>query len=687
MQPRALPFVILLVLAMLAWVLWPQEENRAPIGSGQTETNLESSAPAKAADFVGDSVQSQESDREAVHAAASSRGHRVRVLDVDGSPLAGVQVWLREIRPDLIDDLLSYWAENPDKLRPWGLPGRGVSASTDDAGVAQFTQRGAASAGVVLAESMGAISFSAIPEGGTAEPNTIQLVATPSIEVLVRDANDQPVLGKEVRLRLSSAQDLQGLEAEARMMRRSQGGPWLETRVEVISDADGRAWLPLFLTEGERESLGQSEYWIGEVSFEVPAYARVRSEFSLPRKEAVILRLPAMGSLDLRLVDYPNGVVPQLMDVDGRSDEMAVPRRDSSDGKFRFDELIVGQKYRVYFYAEHIDQGLNGRRSFSVTHLTEQRIEGPELHDGVTERSLRYERTPGFYGRFILPEHRRQAVQFSMARDFEARGIADRLSECVERIGLSVFPDGSFYVSPTSGYALEAKRSLTDFHTLAFEWWTHGVTHNNPGSAAKRRTLFASVPIEQVSDEQVIELGDVYLEEDPYLLHVTVRDAHGEPVPAASVSLAAITDGSIDGQPSQRSMVSLWADDRGEVWVQDLSWYTEFGLAPPDSRYAHFGKIKEVVVTASHGNFAPTQARIQLDRRELELVLTGAGSAEGSFIPCEGLNMVWIAWLPVGAPLTHDHAGAVGRWGTLDANSLSKGKLTEFSCGSIPEGI
>jgi hypothetical protein len=693
MSTRALLLLVALAAMLVAIfiVLQPDDEG-APSGTTPSTDEVESDGnrdltPTESTPAATDVDPASAGIGESAQRDEVQSGHRVLVLDVDGTPLPGAQVWLREIRPDLREDLLSYWAANPDKLRPWGLLGQGSFAWTDETGVAQFELRDAASAGVVLAEAMGAISFPAIPVGGAAEPNIIQLVAMPSIEVLVLDASDQPVVGKEVRLRLSSAQDLVGLDGEARLMRRSQGGPWLGTRVEVVSDSEGRALLPIFVTKEERESLGQAEYWIGEASLEVPAYETVRSEFALPRTEPVVLRLPAMGSLDLRLVAYPPGVIPQLIDVEGRGEDMSVPTEDSVSGKFRFDDLIVGQQYRVFFFVEHRDAETGERESMASTHLPEEVIEGPVLGVDLTERTLRYERIPGLYGRFVLPEHRREAVKFSKARDFTARGIAERLSLSAEKVWLNVFADGSFHVSPTSAHYPGDIRSLSEVHTIAFEWWSRSFSWANPGSAIERRTLFASVPIKSMSDKDAVELGEVFLEEEPFLLHITTRDIQGNPVPGVSVYLACLTNKSVDGELARNSWSAvLYTDDQGEVWVQDIDWYTEFAIDSPDSQAPLAATIQEVVVTARHGEYAAVEKRIPLDQRELEMVLEQSGSAKGSYLPCAGLNEMWIVWLPVGAPLEHDFEGAVCLTGTLQSSMLEGGESFEFNCSAIPEG-
>jgi hypothetical protein len=612
----------------------------------------------------------------------------VQVLTPEGQPAAGVDVWVRALPPELEEDLLAHWTKEPERLRPWIMQGGYPSVRTDARGLATLDSRGAAAVGVVLPTAMGATFFPSLEPGDEPTPHVLQLEAATLVEVQVVDETGQPVAGQEVELRLANAQRLAGLEGDARRWPARRGGAWHATGLSGASNRDGRLWLPLRTSQEVEEELGDATYRVAEVSLDLRAYGPIHEEFPLPRTSPVVLRVPSRGILELRLEGFPDGVVPSLVDVDAQSRRDFEPAPPSATGAFRFEPVAVGEQLRVFFHTQWWDP-VAEEWSYSPLEIEDQVVEGPEQAGRVTTRTLRFVPPPGIYGQLRVPEHRQEALTRSRSRTsgFTVRGLADRLMYPVEELPLNLFPDGSFHIPLHPKYRPDTPLQVDELDALVFEWLPRTFRVTKPGTEVERRSLLASVPFAASSTDGVIDLGEIELIEDPYLLHVTVKDESGAPVPGADVWVERSFDPAQGLRPSRAASPGfLHGDDRGEVWIQDHDWYSEFGSAPEASRFNHQGPIPSIVVYARREGYADGSVVIPPDQREVEVIVKAAGRAEGSLQLADGLHFVWMDWLPHGAPATSDAEQAVATWAGYGMHLADREGHAEFAIESLPAG-
>lgn len=672
------------LLVLVAWILWPRDEN-APFGSG-TATDPTTPQPAPAISSAGPSNQAGERE-ELAEADAPEGGQLVQVLDPEGKPAPRVQVWFREIGPDLEDDLISFWASEPESLRPWPMQGAYPSVQTDQDGLAELSTRGAAAVAVVVPGAMGATSFPGLAPGAPATVHLLQLKEVPTVEVLVLNGEEQPVSGREVELRLASQASLATLEGEARVQKRYLGGVWEDPGLSGVSNDEGRVLLPLVLDDKERERLGPETEWIAEARTEINTYGTIRTEAAIPHQGPIVLRTPSTGELILELLDFPAGVVPVVRDGAGRDSNGAWPAPPSEPGRFHFEDVPVREPLLVGFSSAEFDPNSGRVQSSSATTLPEQRIIGPDVPNGLTVRQLRHEREPGIYGRLVIPQHRQAHIPMNGLSGFELRGVAPLRTQPTPEIPFSVYPDGSFFVPMQSVTRQGEPLELIECEALLFEWTLRRFNWNDPGDANRRRTLFADLAIQVDSAQTIVEVGEVYLQEAPVLLQIHVQDSQGEPVSGAHVRLAYVQEvfrrsGAVRG----KSPNWLYTDTAGDVWFQDRSWSTEFGLPRSPGPGAASDAIVEISVTVDHQDYVSKTVRIDPKRSSWTIELESASAVEGSYLPLDAGSPVWLTWLPVGAPITSDAEDAVYSWVMRPADFQIQQGLAEFELEGMPVG-
>ena len=503
----------------------------------------------------------------------------------------------------------------------------------------------------------------------------------------LRDEADRPLAKQSVEVRVANATRLAGLEGEARLTGLPRGGAWEEFGLRARSDDQGRVLLPWQIPDEVRERLGEEQYWRLDATAEIALWGAVRAEADAPPTQPILLRVPSTGTLELELQDFPPGVVPQLVAAEDPHARSLYARQEDLGPVFRFEGVPVAASLRAFFLLREIDPDTQ-RERLTQRSIPDRLIRGPEAPQQLTRRVLRYERQPGIYGKLILPEHRREAIAStsSSVSGFSVRGLADRLNYPVQELAFDFYPDGSFHISPRPRYS-EGEVKWSGLDHLVFEWLPRSFRINDPGPQEERRSLFATVPLQLDGEESHIELGEVTLVEEPYLLHITVLDEQGEPVPGAHVWVERGYEPDRGRAPSRSASPGyLNADQNGECWIQDHDWHSEFGTAPADSRHNHQGAIPFLHVHARREGYAPAMVEIPPSQREVEVRLAAAGSAEGGMRWAEGAHYVQMHWMPVGAPVDDWATGAVARWVGQAMHLNPEDGITSFELDSIPTG-
>jgi hypothetical protein len=658
------------------------------VEASPVDTELESAANAANATVAAQS----EADSERAEVVT---GHRLRVLNADGSPAVGVRVQAAVPSPDRAEESLAYWRDHPDTIF-WGGPSAGLLPASAE-GMVMLPSFETTIASVTQADRVGHLICKA-REGDPNFVHTLQLRSARMIEIRVLAADGTPVKHRyRMDCYVAEAAKADALPDTASGWDRDQ--VWKQ-HMGMGNLPDGREMLSLELNSSTKERLGTVN---GPLRYRLSLSGGLAEfaprEFDANETGPIVFQYPAQGRMAIQLVGFPQGAVPRLQLV---TEAERAPTQGSGtlseDGSwYEFDGLPIGEQFDVAIQSRLMTRENTER--LAHTRLAPERVSGPTLPGERVEHRLEFEPPPGFYGRFVFPE------KMPMSAD-EFAYLANRSTSSSSKIlfasgrrawdwaECSVFADGSFFV-PVDRLRRQ-NDDIRDVGAIAFQWVQEAPAEDLRPEVWVPARIWATPSARSISLDDAVDLGDVPLVMDGPLMKVRVVDGKGEPLPGATIDLKHQRKHEFEGGLTDYFMGSQYqpgaTDDLGESWILGRDWYAALGVRDPSSlskNEAH-QQLHAVRITASHPS-ATSASKIllvpELGRKTLEIQLSPSGSIVGSVIPVAMLPYLDIAVVPPGTEYEEAwrETGVDRAW--VDFRNQRKPEDTPFEITAVPPGV
>lgn len=674
------------ILATLFFVLQADEQDLV----NSTQSNVENEEPvnpasagapstAGAADEVAAAVQGADT----VLRDEVRTGHRIQVLDLNGSPAAKVRVAVLTVEAGRLEGTLAWWHTQPDAVgflgdSPETLP------TTDEQGFLQTDSLGTCVFYVAEFGRVGKLLVEESKEATTGSVHTMQLRAVPMREVRVLESNGEPTkLTHRLRVQVASAGAVAKLPSNATNSELSRTWPGLGGRIGRI--ADGREMFVPFVGKVEHERLGDSAGpFLFRIELTGNGIAPQAIETNAQDTEPIEFRLPDFGELVLRIEGAPAGLYPILMPVGGRNtmDQRVLPDTQD-DGSFLFTRVAIRESFEIGAMIR-----ANEKRRGYPARLELGEISGPTRAGERIEKTLQYQHPPGFYGRLILPEGVDAAVEFDdLNRGFaRVKILLDQEVNRSTAAPLEVFPDGTFSVS-----VRELREGIFPISAVTRVQFLHRSEpkRGDPDYTAEDFAVYwADVAARIPSKQASVDLGEIELQLARPLLEVVVRNAAGEPLKDADIRVARkvrsdLADENPDAFRGGGKSGGYRTDAEGRALISNRDWFAEFGLEAQFSRGEEGARIEVLQVNASHPDATMQRLVIPASQEYVELTLAGSGSIAGSFRPPPGVQFARVAVVPPGGD--SDATGA--QRFHFDFRRESVPLELPFELESIPAGL
>ncbi len=681
--------VFVLLGAVVVAVFFPWGSS-IPTTSDGAEKTEELPVLAEARDPVDSISDPTEADEASTQRDEIVRGHQVQVIGPDGNPATGIKVqwWVQENESG--EEILNHFRENPTAIS-W-MRGASASQQSDESGRVVIPTLAPCMAGVCEQGLYGHLVCAAEPEGSEPELHVLQLRVVPMVELIVRDANGNPVdEGFRFHAKVASAAAAEELPGNASGWDRDQ--VWIYHSNQIGKIGDGRTMMVMIPAPRAIPRLGEAPQPLRfRVGLEFGLSELPVHEFGIDEVGPLIFQLPGTGRLALQLVDFPAHSFPALNLV--TDDEARVPyssayTRSEDDGWFEFDQVPLGREFDMEIL---VGVGADPQAGRGRTRLPKQRVAGPVLPGERVEHQLTFQYPPGFHGRFVFPPEMTVPVERFILDSNRGYGRANAFLECGDHarlwINAFVFSDGTF-ILPSHPNASGGTLNTACLTGVGFEW-----IEPPPRSAADREDwrgsrYWAFTEAHLPSPDATVDLGEVQLMDTDPLLKVRVVDEAEQPLAGASVQLSFLSEksersGQLDRFENGQSRGAS-TDGMGEAWFLDRDWYTEFGAFPPDSPSPRSVSIRKIRVEASHPQAVTRSTEIALTTREVVIQLKRAGSITGSIQPLEGLRYIDVSVVPVGGLIKERSTTGVGSE-FVDFRAATLPPAVSFKLTSVPAG-
>jgi hypothetical protein len=644
----------LLAGAVVYFVLQPAEVAKALPSAGLSDR---SGAPKSAdlapelalAESQGEAAeQRSEVSPDEVGQDGDAKGHRIRVLDLDGSPLPGVQVHAKFPKGENGESDLYFWSNYPDQLLAWRP--EPADPRSNALGIVTFSESAAGAVAVVL---FGKAGYLLVKEriDENAPPIDLQLHEAAMVEVRVIRADDSPVTERLVYGQLVDPRDPLTPEGE----------PNFSLRIPAygFTDDDGIAWLPLALPLELRDvpDIDPSSL-LARAETREHLGNQVGHNFALTDYTPIELRLPPNGKLRLRLDGYPVGVRPTISVIDPERN-IGGPRI-SLGGKatedpllFEFADLPFGKEFKVRI---DMPRGSGGAGSQTIvgSGLPGGDVSGPTESEPTVERVLTMSGVTGLFGRFTLEDGAPIQASQLPSMTAEAKGFGPNSEPAFYTIYLTVFEGGEFFARlrnfPGQEFTLDLLREVQFSFVQAED------LNNGERGTVIRRPVSARVPLAIPQGAEQADLGTIVLQAAKPLLIVRTIDQQNQALPGASVWLSSQSPASRAQDPElweNRHFDELaYTDQSGEYWVVDRDWASELGLASDSTQPG--AQVDRIRVDLRREGFLSQTVEIPASQTEVEVRMEAAGSLAGSVLRHPILHNVRVQVVAPGAAIDPD---------------------------------
>lgn len=686
MSQRAPLFLVVLlaIAAALFLVLQPSDDGSSLRPSSNPELPEEDAPGAAELDEVtsasevdGENLPASEGDRDEVRT-----GHRIQVIDLDGSPAIGVQVATWQVDGEQIGGLRRSLESRPHAARFFG-EGQEQCPTTNDQGEIQLSTFGSCMVTVAEYGKTGGILIEAREDTELDAVHTLQLRESPMREVRVLEANGEPSkLRYSLTTQIALAEEAANFTGEIDDWDFYQVWQWSSNRIGQI--ADGRKMFHTGVAPEDYERLSRDT---GKVLFRlalsgngITSQAR---EVSPDEAGPIDFHLSAFGSVAIHLTQAPQGLVPTLVDSSGesRGDRGAQPSEVSGEW-FEYERVPVGREFTVGALIRS-----SPKSGASPTRLDLGELQGPSSPGERVEKTIEYQHPPGFYGKFVFPEGVDPEAEFGdINRGLgRARFVMDQERSRTTAAQLEVFPDGSFSMSTAS---LDLARFPIDaIIGFQFVYRAEPKRDNQAPTAVDFPVYWASVNAQLPSADALVDLGEIELYPGEQLLEVVVHGPDGEPLPKAEVQLhwkrRQESENSDPNAYSSGGSRERQTDSEGRVVYFHRDWLSEF---ESDRRYERDdprAQVDYLMVEVSHPDAETQQLMIPPGQAKLDVHLSRSGLIAGSVLPMHGVNRVRVNVFPVGES---GHQARIAS-GYAQFFRPENGEETEFEIKSAPVGI
>ena len=633
-QSRLFLLLVSVALLAIAWINWPSDStaNEELLG-GESE-----SAPPVSTALADPVAEEVEQAGERVEADEAPRERWVRVVNEDGAPVAGAQVFPRlesevseEVRAHIVG---AAAAETPIEYR---MPFRHSSVTpTDQDGYAPLPTQGL---GTVLASHEAAEGAAWVTDAPAprSDPVLLTLHRFDGFPVRVVTPSGEPVAGVQVRVRDAPQEQR---DEFSRLHARSGVDDPRRT------DAQGRAWLRSRFDVDQLKNAGiDPEQFSPSVEVTLPCQERLQVRFEEGRSEELQIITSEMGSVRIRLRGYPLGVEPVLYPVmeDRRMrGENAESLGPDAEGWHHFDFIPVGAALQVRFAL--IQRQASGYSSNS-TQIQPMTLAGPAFAGDVVEAEYTRDLTGMMVGRALD-----EAGQPIIPRGSGGESLELRMrfrDDPWRTVAASLEPglDGQFVVD--FGRVGVGDTEAADYTELILAFQGMGPMR---GTWIDPQRRWKKLAMPEPNAEGVIDLGDVVLGQDQPLLSIRAVNASGEGVPGATARFeveCVLDDGSVQWRHISSQLTPRTTERDGSLIVPGFDFDHQFQRPLPPAAGRLTGKLR---VQLQHQEYLPAERIFDRHDTQFELVLPQAAVVQGEARVYKDLLNVEVLAVPAGTP-------------------------------------
>lgn len=656
MNPRSLALAALaVVLAAAVW--WtlrpPAAQERDASRQTAAEAAVERDSVDAAATPPADTPTREEVAADE-QAGAELAGHRIQILDVDGRPAAGVPLgaWSLDT-PEETRALVEGFAPGEILASPGG------GTRSDEEGYVALSVRAHCVVSAVADGRAGSLYCPPIPDGEASPVHVLQLVEVPMVEVIVQDAQGQPVPGRL---------DFDAYSGNAAAVKTQPEGmdvmaydsAWGHRPNAIFELPDGRRMFELTPNATVRKRpQGATGPYRHRLILDHGG-TRMTQEFDDEVTGPIVFQLAAQGSILLHLNDFPFTVMPSLREKlsdDRRSRGVRGERVDEHDPtRWRFDEMPVGKSWEVVFHSQ-----ADERSPYVPTYLPARPVSGPVTSGEVVEQTLDFVWPPGFHGRLTAPPEVAETwTEFIAGR---SRGRADAMlffdsgDQVEDWARLGVLPSGHFHVPLDFGRPAHHNTGAIDGLGIDFRESRSDDASDDRGPVR----LWAFVDARLPAPDARVDLGEITLQHEDPLLKVRVLDQNGQPLAGARIDYRFAGEWSVPGVSSDEFFPASrrpdFTDACGEAWVIARDWYAAVGRVAAGTERQPRVALRTIRCEVTHEAGEASHVDVPVGARVAEVRLRSAGRISGSVLPVTGSERLQVTVRQPGQAID-DESGA-----------------------------